>query len=103
MTRPHPPLARFAFGCLAAALALLALVLLGACDATFEGTVLRVGNEPFSMLVLRLDDGRDLALEGPLLAELERLQNRRARLAGELVEGGPPGAAARLVVGRIVE
>ncbi|MBN1241437.1 MAG: hypothetical protein JXA15_01870 [Spirochaetales bacterium] len=98
MSRPSR---RFVLGLFAAALP--ALVLLGACDATLEGTVLRVGNEPFSMLVLRIDDGRDLALEGPLLAELERLQNRRVRLEGELLEGGPPGAAARLAVSSIEE
>lgn len=103
MTRTRPTLARFALACLAAFLAVLAIVLLDSCAATLEGTVLRVGNEPFSMLALRLDDGRLLALEGSLSPELERLQNRRVRLQGELIEGGPPGCAGRLVVSSIEE
>lgn len=38
-----------------------------------------------------------------LPAELERLQNRRVRLEGEPLEGGPPGAVARLLVSRILK
>jgi len=75
----------------AAALALPALVLLGACDATLEGMVLRTGNEPFSMLVLRLDDGRDLALEGPLLAKRRRHGGATGKVeeTGTMITGMP--------------
>lgn len=71
-----------------ACLAALA-VLVCSCSATVEGVISMKGSAPRNVLCVTLDDGRTLALTGPLLEELQRLQGSRLRLSGELSDEAP--------------
>lgn len=87
---------------LALALA-MGVFLAASCAARLEGVLAMTGSAPFATLVLVLDDGRSVAVRGPLLDELRGLQYKRVVLEGELAEGaGAPGAPPAFEVSAIV-
>jgi len=88
---------------LIAGLAALA-VLASSCSATVEGILSMKGPEPRTVLCVTLDDGRMLAIAGPLLEELTRMQGSRVQLSGEFSKDAPlPLLAGTLTVTHIVK
>ena len=58
------------------------------------GKVYVMGNEPFTQVAIRTDDGQVYALVGERAQELRRLQGRRVAVAGRPSEEKPRGARA---------
>ena len=66
----------------------------GSDEMEVTGKVYLMGNEPFTYVALRMDDGQVYALLGEHEKELRRLQGRRVTVAGKLSEEKPRGAKA---------
>jgi hypothetical protein len=76
----------------------------GSDEMEVIGKVYLMGNEPFTHVALKMDDGQVYALLGEHEKELRRLQGRRVTVVGKPSEEKPRGAKAIEVKSfRIVE
>lgn len=66
----------------------------GSDEMEVIGKVYLMGNEPFTHVALKMDDGQVYALLGEHDQELRRLQGRRVRVVGKPSEEKPRGAKA---------
>jgi len=66
----------------------------GSDEMEVIGKVYLMGNEPFTYVALKTDDGQVYALVGEHEKELRRLQGRRVKVAGKLSEEKPRGDTA---------
>ena len=66
----------------------------GSDEMEVIGKVYLMGNEPFTHVALKMDDGQVYALLGEHEKELRRLQGRRVTVIGKLSEEKPRGAKA---------
>jgi hypothetical protein len=66
----------------------------GSDEMKVAGKVYLMGNEPFTHVALRMDDGQVVALVGEHEKELRRLQGRRILATGRPSEEKPRGAKA---------
>ena len=66
----------------------------GSEEMEVTGKVYVMGNEPFTHVAIRMDDGQVCALVGEQEKELRRLQGRRILATGRLSEEKPRGAKA---------
>lgn len=67
--------------------------LFASCVNQLEGVLKMTGNEPFTMLVLRMDDGTVVQVAGNMEKELSKLQNKRVILKGSFSE--TPGSGLK--------
>ncbi len=86
--------------------ALLLFVILGTLGAgnmkagkqmEIVGKIYVMGNEPFTKVAIKLDDGQVYALLGEYDRELRKLQGKRVSVTGEPSEERPRGANAIVV------
>jgi len=70
---------------------------LGSDEIELVGRVYVMGNEPFTVVALKLDDGEVYALLGEHDKELRGLQGRRLSVVGKPSEEKPRGAKAIIV------
>ncbi len=70
---------------------------LGSDEIELVGRVYVMGNEPFTVVALKLDDGDVYALLGDHDKELRGLQGKRLSVAGKPSEEKPRGAKAIIV------
>ena len=66
----------------------------GSDEMEVIGKVYLMGNEPFTHVALKMDDGQVYALVGEHEKELRRLQGRRVTVVGKLSEEKPRRAKA---------
>jgi hypothetical protein len=66
----------------------------GSDEMEVIGKVYLMGNEPFTHVALKMDDGQVYALVGEHEKELRRLQGRRVTVVGKPSEEKPRGAKA---------
>lgn len=66
----------------------------GSDEMEVIGKVYLMGNEPFTHVALKTDDGQVYALVGEHEKNLRRLQGRRVKVAGKLSGEEPRGARA---------
>jgi hypothetical protein len=66
----------------------------GSDEMEVIGKVYLMGNEPFTHVALKMDDGQVYALLGEHEKELRRLQGRRVTVVGKPSEEKPRGAKA---------
>ena len=66
----------------------------GSDEMEVIGKVYLMGNEPFTYVALKMDDGQVYALVGEHEKELRRLQGRRVTVVGKPSEEKPRGAKA---------
>jgi hypothetical protein len=66
----------------------------GSDEMEVIGKVYLMGNEPFTHVALKMDDGQVYALVGEHEKELRRLQGRRIKVVGSPSEKKPRGAKA---------
>jgi len=66
----------------------------GSDEMEVIGKVYVMGNEPFTHVALKMDDGQVYALVGEHEKELRRLQGRRVMVVGKPSEERPRGAKA---------
>ncbi len=66
----------------------------GSDEMEVIGKVYLMGNEPFTYVALKTDDGQVYALVGEHEKELRRLQGRRVKVVGKPSEEKPRGARA---------
>lgn len=66
----------------------------GSDEMEVIGKVYLMGNEPFTHVALKTDDGQVYALLGEHEKELRRLQGRRVKVVGKPSEERPRGAKA---------
>ena len=66
----------------------------GSGEMEVTGKVYVMGNEPFTHVAIRMDDGQVVALVGEHEKELRRLQGRRILATGRPSEEKPRGARA---------
>ena len=66
----------------------------GSDDMEIIGKVYLMGNEPFTHVALKMDDGQVYVLLGEQEKELRRLQGRRVTVVGRPSEEKPRGAKA---------
>ena len=66
----------------------------GSDEMEVIGKVYLMGNEPFTHVALKTDDGQVYALLGEHEKELRRLQGRRVTVVGKLSEEKPRGTKA---------
>ena len=69
----------------------------GGDEIQLVGRVYVMGNEPFTVVALKLDDGEVYALLGEHDKELRGLQGRRISVVGKASEEKPRGAKAIIV------
>ena len=70
---------------------------LGSDEIQLVGKIYVMGNEPFTVVALKLDDGEVYALLGDHDKELRGLQGRRLSVVGNPSEEKPRGAKAIIV------
>jgi hypothetical protein len=66
----------------------------GSDEMEFIGKLYLMGNEPFTHVALKTEDGQVYALVGEPAKELRRLQGRRVKVMGKPSEEKPRGAKA---------
>ena len=66
----------------------------GSDEMEVIGKVYLMGNEPFTYVALKTDDGQVYAVVGEHEKELRRLQGRRVMVVGKPSEEKPRGAKA---------
>ena len=66
----------------------------GKAEMEVTGKVYVMGNEPFTQVAIRSEDGQVYALVGEHDQELRRLQGRRVAITGKPSEEKPRGAQA---------
>jgi hypothetical protein len=67
---------------------------MGADEIQVTGKVYVMGNEPFTVVAIELDDGKAYALVGDQEKELRKLQGKRVTVRGRLSKERPRGAEA---------
>lgn len=71
---------------------------MGAEEMEVTGRVYVMGNEPFTVAAIELDDGKVYALVGDHDKELRKLQGKRVTVRGKMSKEKPRGAEAIDVV-----